>query len=458
MLRRRFRGFNVFLIIWLGQFVSQIGSGLTTFALGVWVYLQSGSVGRFAIVLLVGMAPATLVSPFAGALVDRWNRRSVMMTCNFALVINSLVLIGVVWSNHLQTWYIYVTVGIGSLVNAFNLPAYSTIIPLLIENKQFDRANGMMQGAQGMAQLIAPVVAGALVVTIKLRGVLMIDCATFLFALITLVMVRIPTVSNSTPQSATGRSLLRETAYGWSYIVSRSGLLGLILFLAFGNVLISTIEVLAQPLVLSFASPAALGRTLSLAGCGMLVGSVAMSIWGAPRHRVLGIFGLHTLVSLGLIIIGWRTSLVLVTSAAFVVFFSFAISNGTIRTLMNSKVEVGAQARVFAMSFMMTSIAQPLGYLIAGPLADKVFGPLLAFNGPLAGSVGRILGVGPGRGIAMMFIVAALLNLVVIAGGYSFRPLRMLESDLPDIPGDKPFAGLEDRKDGRALGVLVANE
>jgi MFS transporter, DHA3 family, macrolide efflux protein len=351
-----------------------------------------------------------------------------------------------------------VAVGIGSLVNAFNGPAYSTIIPLLIEKKHFDRANGMMQGAQGMAQLIAPVVAGILVVTIKLRGVLMIDCATFLFAFITLVIVRIPTVSNSTPQSSTVRSLLRETAYGWSYIVSRSGLLGLMLFLAFGNVLISTIEVLAQPLVLSFASPAALGRTLSLAGCGMLVGSVVMSIWGAPRRRVLGIFGLHMLVSLGLIIIGWRTSLVLVTSAAFVVFFSFAISNGTIRTLMNSKVEVGAQARVFAMSFMMTSLAQPLGYLIAGPLADRVFGPLLAFNGPLAGSVGKILGVGPGRGIAMMFIVAAILNLVVIAGGYSFRPLRMLESDLPDIPDDKSFAAQESPlKDDHTLGTLVPN-
>jgi MFS transporter, DHA3 family, macrolide efflux protein len=458
VLRPSFRGFTVFLIIWTGQLISQVGSGLTTFALGVWVYLQTGSVSRFAIVFLAARVPAILIFPLAGALVDRLNRRSVMIACNFALALNSLVLVGLFWSNRLEVWHTYVAVAFASAVSAFNGPAYSTVIPLLVEKKHFGRANGMMQGAEGLAQLMAPVIAGILMVTIKIRGVLLIDCATFLFALITLLIVLVPKVSDSTLESATPRSLLREAAYGWSYIVSRAGLFALMMFLAFGNFSAGVIEVLAQPLVLSFASPAALGRVLSIGGSGFLVGSVVMSIWGVPRRRVLGILGLHLLLSLGFMFIGWRPSLVLVASAAFVVFFCIAIINGSIRTLMNSKVEVGAQGRVIAMSLMMTSITQPLGYLIAGPLADKVFGPLLALNGPLAGSVGRIIGIGPGRGIGMMFVVAGVLSVAVTIGGYLYRPLRMMESDLPDIPGDKSFAEEEDRKVESTLNALVPNE
>lgn len=458
MTRTAFRGFTVFLIIWVGQLVSQVGSGLTTFALGVWVYLQTGSVSRFAFVFLAGRVPAMLIFPLAGALVDRWNRRSVMIACNFALAINTLVLIGLFWSGRLEIWHTYVAVAFASLVSAFNGPAYSTVIPLLVEKRHFGRANGMMQGGEGLAQLMAPVVAGILVVTIKIRGVLLIDCATFLFALITLLMVRVPMVSNSAPEDAARGDLLREAAYGWSYIVSRAGLFGLMIFLAFGNFLAGIIEVLAQPLILSFASPAALGRALSIGGSGMLAGSIVMSIWGAPKRRVLGILGLNLLVSLGFMSIGWRPSLVLATSSAFVVFFCFAIINGSIRTLINAKVEVGAQARVFATSLMMTSLSQPLGFLIAGPLADKVFGPMLALNGSLAGSVGRILGVGTGRGIGLLFVVAGAFGVAVTAAGFLYRPLRRMEWELPDIAGDKPMAAEEDRKMAGPLTALVQNE
>jgi DHA3 family macrolide efflux protein-like MFS transporter len=149
---------------------------------------------------------------------------------------------------------------------------------------------------------------------------------------------------------------------------------------------------------------------------------------------------------------------VLITSAAFVVFFCIAIINGSIRTLMNSKVEVGAQGRVIATSLMMTSITQPLGYVIAGPLADKVFEPLLALNGPLAGSVGKIIGIGPGRGIGLIFVAAGALSVAVTITGYLYRPLRMMESDLPDIPGDKSFAEEKDRKVENTLSALVSNK
>lgn len=458
MPRPAFRGFTVFAIIWGGQLVSQVGSGFTTFSLGVWIYLQTGSVSRFALVFLSGIVPATLIFPFAGALVDRWNRRSVMIACNSALALNILVLVGLFWSGRMEVWHAYVAVAFAALVNAFNWPAYSTLVPLLVEKKHFGRANGMMQGAEGVAQLIAPVLAGILMVTIKVRGVLVIDCATFLLALVTLLIVRVPTVSNASAESTAQKSLLREAAYGWSYITSRAGLFGLMMFFAFINFQTGMIEVLAQPLILSFAPPAALGRTLSIAGSGVLVGSVVMSIFGSPKRRIYGILGFYLLESLAFMLVGWRPSLGPATCFAFAAFFCLPIVNGSYNTLLNSKVEVGAQARVFAVSRMMTSLTQPLGYMLAGPLADRVFGPWMAIHGPLAGSVGRVLGVGPGRGIGLLFVVAGALGIIVAVVGYFYRPLRMIECDLPDITGDKPLAAEEDRKVDGTLNALLSSE
>jgi MFS family permease len=451
-------GFAVFVIIWLGQLVSQLGSALTTFALGVWIYLQTGSVSQFAIVFVAGTIPATLVSPFAGALVDRWNRRSVLVACESVLAVNTLVLIWLFSSNRLEFWHTYVAVAVASVVNAFHWPAYSSLVPLLVQRKNFGRANGMIQGAEAMAQLIAPVVGGVLVVAIDIRGVLLIDCASFFFALITLSLVRIPVISSQTGGGDAKWSLVREAAYGWSYIVARRGLLALMVFFAFSNFLAGVVEVLAQPLVLSFASPVQLGQVLSIGGSGMLVGSVAMSLWGGPRRRVSGILGFHLLASLAFIVMGSRPSLVLVTISAFVIFLCMPVINGCNRALMNLKVEPGVQGRVFATSRMITSLTQPLGYVIAGPLADKVFGPLLAPGGPLSGSIGLILGTGPGRGIGLLFVIAGTLAVSVTAGAYLYRPFRDVESDLPDIAEEQIVTSQHIADDPGALAVLVPED
>jgi MFS family permease len=430
------RGFTAFTIIWLGQLVSQLGSALTTFSLGVWIYLQTGSVSRFAIVFLAGTLPATLLSPLAGAMVDRWNRRSVMVACEAALALNTFVLVGLFSMNRLEFWHAYVAVALASIANAFHWPAYSTLVPLLVPRKSFGRANGMIQAAEAVAQLVAPLLGGILVVTMNIGGVLLINCATFVVALITLSIVRVPAVPRRHDEDGANASLIREAVDGWSYIASRRGLLALMIFFAFSNFLAGVVEVLAQPLILSFATPAELGRALSIGGSGMLIGSVVISIWGGPKRRVYGILGFHLLASLAFVAMGWRASLLLATIAAFVVFLCMPIINGCNRAVMNVKVEPFIQGRVFATSRMITSLTQPLGYVIAGPLADKVFEPLLAAGGPLAGSVGLILGVGAGRGIGLLFVVAGSLALGVTAVGYLYRPFRQLDTDLPDILED----------------------
>ena len=170
------------------------------------------------------------------------------------------------------------------------------------------------------------------------------------------------------------------------------------------------------------------------------------------------ILGFHLLASLAFIAMGWRSSVLLVTISAFVVFFCMPIINGSNRALMNVKVEPASTGRVFATSRMITSLTQPLGYVLAGPLADRVFGPLLAVGGPLSQNVGAIIGVGPGRGIGLLFVVVGVLAIAVTAAGYLYRPFRQVEHDLPDIQDHELPAPEEQQEEGRALGVLVPGE
>jgi DHA3 family macrolide efflux protein-like MFS transporter len=203
--------------------------------------------------------------------------------------------------------------------------------------------------------------------------------------------------------------------------------LALLVLLAVTNAGMGLVQVLLSPMVLSFASPAVLGRVLTVAGCGALVGGLAMSLWGGPRRRVAGMLGLLLIQGAVLPFGGLRANATLICAGAFVYMLALPILTGTSQALWQSKVEPGLQGRVFAVRRMVALSTLPLSYLVAGPLADRVFEPLLTAGGPLAGSVGRIIGVGKGRGMALMLILTVALASRV-------PRLIHLESELPDAP------------------------
>ena len=244
---------RIFSVIWFGQLISTLGSGLTGFALGVWVYEKTGSVTLFALNMLAFTLPSLLVSPLAGALVDRWDRRWVMILSDSAAVVTTLVVLILVLGDHLQIWHVYVVTAIGSALNSFQWPAYSAATTMLVPKEQLGRAGGMVQIGEAISQLISPAVAGALFVTTGLRGVALIDFATFLFAVTTLFLVRIPQPEVSKEGQAGKGSLSREIAFGWKYIAARPGLLGLMLVFAAFNFLIGLVDPLIAPMVLDLS-------------------------------------------------------------------------------------------------------------------------------------------------------------------------------------------------------------
>jgi len=447
-------GFVTFIIIWLGHVVSLLGSELTSFALGVWVFQRTGSATQFALISMFAMLPGILVSPWAGALVDRWDRRKALIMSDTIAACVTLSIAILRFSGRLEIWHIYPAAIINSISGAFFRPAFMASITLLVPKQHYGRANGMMQFGFALAQITAPMLAGVLVLTIQVVGVLFIDFATFLVALAVLLVVRIPRPEAPAEGEAGSGALTQEAAYGWKYIAARPGLLGLLVFFALTNFTLGIVQVLLTPLVLGFADAAALGRVLSIAGIGTLLGGIVMSLWGGPKRRIYGILGFTLLEGMILFLGGLQPSTFLVATAASVFLFSAQIVGGCSQAIWQSKVAPGIQGRVFAIRTMIAWSSLPAAYLVAGPLADYVFEPLRATGGALSGNIGQFIGVGPGRGIGLLYMVLGIFTTLIVGGGYLYPRLRRVELELPDaLVEDTPPQVTEDHTTGRAEQV-----
>jgi hypothetical protein len=274
--------------------------------------------------------------------------------------------------------------------------------------------------------------AGVLVKTIQLEGVILIDFATFAFAVITLLPVRFPAPPKPATVKQEQESFWHEMTLGWKIIAARPGLVGLLGASTVINFLWGMVGALIVPMILGFTSSDALGFIISIAGTGMLAGSLVMSLWGGPRRRINGVLGFEFISGLCFMLIGLRPSFWPTAIGAFCAHITIAIVFGSDQAIWQSKIEPGVQGRVFAAQHMIARAASPLAYLLAGPLADQIFGPLLVTDGLLASSIGRVVGIGPGRGIGLLFIVMGAIKMVVTLVSYANPRIRFVEDELPD--------------------------
>ncbi|MBC8262613.1 MAG: MFS transporter [Anaerolineales bacterium] len=434
---------GTFFVIWGGQLVSIIGSGLTSFALGVYVYQITGSATSLGLVLLANSLPRLLFAPVAGALVDRWDRRWMMILSDTGAGLSTLVIWLLLATGKLQVWHIYLTAAASSFFGIFQEPAYRAATTLLVPKEHYGRAAGLVQLGSAIGQIISPILAGFLVVAIQIQGVILIDFATYIFAALTLAFIRIPRPEITAEGEAGRGSLLREAGYGWTYLKERSGLLGLLILFAFVNFSLGFFSALFTPLILSFSTADVLGSILSVSGIGMVIGSIVMSAWGGAKRKVNSLMGAIFLAGLAFSLVGVRAYPWLIGVAIFSFFMLVPIASGSSQAIWQVKVAPDVQGRVFATRSMIATMATPLAYILAGPLADKVFEPLMAADGALAKSVGAIIGVGPGRGIGLIFIIMGLLVTLATVVGYSHPRIRLVEDELPDFIADGPLAEAE---------------
>ena len=337
---------QVFIITWFGQIISLVGSGLTGFTLGLWVYQRTGSATQFALISFFATLPGIILSPIAGALIDRWERRWTMIISDCTAGLATLFIVLLLYANQLNIWQIYAAMCVISICTAFQYPAYSAAVTLLVPKQHLGRASGMVQIGEGLAQIGSPALAVILVSIIKIEGVLLIDFASYLFALATLLTIKFPQPNTSSEGYLSKGSLKSEAAYGWTYIVSRPSLLGLLVFFAGSNFLVGTVSVLITPMLLAFVSSTTLGLVLSIAGSGMLVGSIVMSVWGGPKQCILGVLGFSFLQGVCVICAGLRPDISLIAAAGFGGFFCSPLINGCSQAIWQRKVPPDLQGRV----------------------------------------------------------------------------------------------------------------
>lgn len=430
-------GLRTFVILWCGQIVSWTGSSLSGFALGVYAYLQTGSVTTLSLIYALAMLPQILASPFTGSLVDRWGSRRALVVSNVAATLVMLTLAALLATDRFLIWHIYPIVVSLSVIGALQGPSFEAAMPLLVPKRHIGRANGLRLVALATSQVLAPIGAGYLLLAIDISGIILLDCVSFGLALITLAAVRIPRPGGSATTSAHPLSLLREFAQAWRWVAARRGLVALTVFLSAINFCAGFVDVLIMPLVLAFESPDVLGTVMSIGGLGMIGASLAMSIWGGPRRHAHGVLGFSLVLGVATVIGALRPSVPLITVGAVLFLGSLAIVMGSNQTIWQTKVEPHMLGRTMALLGMVANTPQLIAYVLAGPAVDRVFEPLVGQQDVRSPVVAALVGHGPGRGIALLLMVMGVLILACVIAGYAYPRLRNLDDELPDATAEE---------------------
>ncbi len=426
-------GLRSFFIIWVGQLVSLIGSQLTGFALGVWIYDQTHSVLWIALSQIALFAPHVILSPLAGVLADRWNRRTAMIVSDFGAGLAVLAAAILYLTNHLQPWMVLPINFLMSTFAALMWPAFTASVTLLVPKEQYGRANGFVQLGEALPQIAGPALAGALYVGIHLGNMALIDFGTYLFSVILLLaFVRIPRPAQTEAGKQGKGNIWQEMRFGWDYIVQRKGLFSLLMFFLALNFVTGVMNPLFTPLILDNWKANVLGYVTTFMGVGMLAGTLVMSTWGGGKRKVYTLLGSGVAASVFLSLVGLRISIPLIAISGFSFMFFVPLLDGSSQAIWQAKVHADVQGRVFAIRRMIAWSSQVIAPLLAAPLADYVFKPGMAEGGWLAAILGPIVGVGSNHGIGILISTLGLISILVCVAAFLSPEIRNVEIDLPD--------------------------
>lgn len=426
-------GMRSFFIIWIGQLVSLIGSQLTGFALSVYVYDMTKSVMFLALAQIANQAPYVLLSPIAGVLADRLNRRTAMIISDFGAGFSVAATAILYFTGVLRPWMV---IPINLFMAAFNSlmwPSYTAAVTLLVPKKQYGRANGFVQLGEALPQIAGPALAGMLYVVIKLGNMAALDFFSYLFAVVLMLLfVRIPNPPRTEDGQKGKGSFWKEIRFGWDYIVARKGLLSLQLLFLTMNFLSGIMGPLIVPLILDTWDASTLGYITTIMGVGMLAGTLVMSAWGGGKRKIFTLLSAGVLSGIFLTIATLRPSIPLIVAGGFGAMFFSPILNACSQAIWQSKVAPDVQGRVFAVRRAISWSVMIVSPLLAAPLADIVFKPGMAEGGALVGWLGPIFGVGASRGVAVLISLTGVLSVIATLVAFAIPRIRRVELDLPD--------------------------
>ncbi|HEY9813901.1 MAG TPA: MFS transporter [Candidatus Sericytochromatia bacterium] len=428
---------RTFSILWCGQMISTIGSYMTAFTLTIWVWELTGQATALALVGFFTQVPRVLISPLAGVIVDRYNRKLLMMVGDGVAAFSSLGMLLLFLTGHLQVWHLYLAGILEGTFGQIQELAATASITMVVPKQHYTRAMGMISTLHYGSNIIAPALASVLYSIIGLSGILSIDLITFVVAVSTLLFVDIPQphTEDSQNQPQSRKFNWKEIIFGFQYIFSRPSLLALLIAAAMFQFAHDLGAALYAPMILARSgnNSQLLGSVAAAAGIGGVIGAIFVSNWGAPKHKIHGL--LLGMIGAGLskIVFGLKRIPLILIVAQFCSSLNFPLMGSCRDAIWLSKVNHNLQGRVFATRSTIMLITSAIAPLIAGFLADKVLEPAMMRDGNLANIFGSIFGTGRGAGITLLYVLTSICLLLVGLGGYTFKNLREVESNLPDF-------------------------
>ena len=412
-LKNTVKELTTFVTLWSTQSLSMLGSGMTNFALTLWLYQRTGSALQTALLSVCSYAPYVLMSIFAGALSDRWDKKRTMLACDAFAACCTLTVLILLKTGMLRPAHMYLLNAINGLMNTVQQPAGDVAMTLITPRKHYQRTSGLRSFSNSLTTILTPVFATALFAFAGLEAVIYVDLATFAVAFLTLLFaVRIPVVSVEEKEK---ESFFAAVKTGLAYLEKNRLILVLILFLAAVNLVASAFDAVLPAYVLprENGGERVLGVVTSCSGIAMLVGSLITTALPAPKNRIRVIY-VTMLISLSIenfVLAFGRTPLVW-CAAQIAGWLLVPVMNANLDVILRSSIPVDIQGRVYSCRNTLQFFTIPVGFLLGGFLVDEVCEPVMAAAAP--GSVLRLLyGSGKGSGAAMMMFLLGVVGAAV---------------------------------------------
>lgn len=432
---KRPSGMFGFSIVWGGQIISVLASNMSWFALTIWAFEKTGSATVLGVVQISFMLPFLLISPIAGAMVDRYNRKLMMMVSDLGAVLatGGILILNAV--DKLDIWHMCVASVIYGLSGTFQWPAYMAAISTMVPKEQYGRANGMMTLIDTGPGVFSPMLAGALLPFIGLTGILTIDVVTFGLAIGALLFVHVPQPEATEEGQAGKGNLLQEAAYGFKYIFARRSLLSLLLVILGLNLVHGFSGSLFAPMILlrTDNNSASLGAAQSAFALGGVIGGLVVSAWGGFKKRIRGmLIGWSLFALFGLVLFGLGRSLYIWIPVLFLASMTFPLTQSASNAIWQAKVAPDVQGRVFSARRLIAWLVDPIMPVIAGALADYITEPAMTTQSGLSSAFSWLVGNTPGSGMSLQYVFSGLAYISIILVAWFIPVVRNVETLLPD--------------------------
>jgi len=362
--------FRSYLFFWSGQLVSLLGSSIAQFVIIWWITLETGSALYLSLASLLGFAPMVILTPFAGVLVDRWNRKALIGIVDFSQALVTVVLIFLFWLGNVSIWQVLALLALRSVFQAFHTPAVSAIIPLMVPKPKLSRVNGLNYLFSGAVTLSGPVIAALLLVLWRIDQILWIDAGTFLVAVLPLLMIKIPSVRRKQDKSP----FKKEYVEGLTFIKNARGFLPLLMLATVLNFLLTPLSTLLPYYIKfdHFGEAPDLALIMAFFQGGILAGGLLMSVIKGFKKKMVAIMFSIYIIFLGYALVALAPTGLFwfMAIGGLIMAFCVPVANVSTQTIIQTVVPMKMQGRVNAVTMALASAATPLGMILSGVIVE----------------------------------------------------------------------------------------